>query len=43
MTTVGRFLIEYTRFLEPDGEATQPLPEFAREVDHLIPLTARCS
>lgn len=38
MTIVGRFQVEYTRFLDPQGEATQTLPEFARDPANLIPL-----
>lgn len=38
MTIVGRFQVEFTRFLDPQGEATQPLPDFARDPAHLIPL-----
>ena len=35
MTTVARFHIEYTRFLDADGVPTQPLPEFAQDADAL--------
>lgn len=38
MTTVARFQIEYTRILDPQGRATQPLPPFARDPAALIPL-----
>ncbi|RDU96802.1 pyruvate dehydrogenase (acetyl-transferring) E1 component subunit alpha [Trinickia dinghuensis] len=31
MTTVARFQIEYTQFLDADGVPTQPLPEFAKD------------
>ncbi len=31
MTTVASFHIEYTRFLDPDGVPTQPLPHFAAD------------
>ncbi len=38
MATVARFEVEFTRYLEPDGTAHEPLPEFARDPDRLIPL-----
>jgi pyruvate dehydrogenase E1 component alpha subunit len=38
MTTVGRFQVEYTQFLDPRGEATQILPDFALDPAKLIPL-----
>jgi pyruvate dehydrogenase E1 component alpha subunit len=38
MTTVASFEIRYTRFLDPQGEPTQPLPEFARDPAQLIAL-----
>lgn len=38
MTIVGRFQVEYTRFLDPQGEATQTLPDFASDPARLIPL-----
>ncbi|NMG76369.1 pyruvate dehydrogenase (acetyl-transferring) E1 component subunit alpha [Aromatoleum diolicum] len=38
MTTIARFQVEYTRFVDPQGEATQPLPEFALDPAALIPL-----
>jgi pyruvate dehydrogenase E1 component alpha subunit len=38
MSTVARFEVEYTRFLDPQGEAVQPLPPFALDVARLIPL-----
>jgi len=38
MTTVATFEITYTRFLDPQGEPTQPLPAFAREPAALIAL-----
>ena len=38
MTTVGQFQVEYTRFLDPQGEATQALPDFALDPATLIPL-----
>lgn len=37
MAIVGRYQIEYTRFLDPQGEATQPLPPFALDPATLIP------
>ncbi|MCC4116157.1 pyruvate dehydrogenase (acetyl-transferring) E1 component subunit alpha [Aromatoleum toluclasticum] len=38
MTTVARFEVEFTRFLNAEGEATQELPAFARDPATLIPL-----
>ena len=38
MSTVARFEVEYTRFLDPQGEAVQPLPPFALDAARLIPL-----
>lgn len=38
MTTIGRFQVDYTRFLDPQGEATQALPPFALDPAVLIPL-----
>jgi pyruvate dehydrogenase E1 component alpha subunit len=38
MPTVASFEIQFTRFLDPQGEPTQPLPEFAREPASLIGL-----
>ena len=38
MTTVASFEIDYTQFLNPQGEATQAFPEFARDPANLIPL-----
>lgn len=38
MTTVASFNIDHTRYLDPEGNATQPLPDFAREPDVLIAL-----
>ena len=38
MTTVARFEIDYTQFVNPEGEATQPLPDFAKEPAALIAL-----
>lgn len=37
MTTAGRFDIDYTRYLDPDGAATQTLPDFATP-ERLVPL-----
>jgi pyruvate dehydrogenase E1 component alpha subunit len=37
MGIVSRFEIDYTRFLSPEGEATQPLPGFALDPTGLIP------
>ncbi|MEE8274723.1 MAG: pyruvate dehydrogenase (acetyl-transferring) E1 component subunit alpha [Alphaproteobacteria bacterium] len=38
MTTVASFEIGYNQFLDPDGKAVQPLPEFARDPQDLVPL-----
>jgi pyruvate dehydrogenase E1 component alpha subunit len=38
MAIVGRFQVDYTRFLDHQGEATQPLPQFALDPTVLIPL-----
>lgn len=38
MTTVARFQIRHTQFLDHLGNPTQPLPEFAKHPDALIPL-----
>ncbi|NMG42828.1 pyruvate dehydrogenase (acetyl-transferring) E1 component subunit alpha [Aromatoleum toluvorans] len=38
MTTVARFEVEFTRFLNAEGEATQELPPFALDPANLIPL-----
>jgi pyruvate dehydrogenase E1 component alpha subunit len=38
MSTVAQFQVDYIRFLDPDGEPTQPLPGFARDPQVLIPL-----
>lgn len=38
MTSVASFEIEFTRFLDPQGEPTQPLPQFARDAAALIDL-----
>lgn len=38
MTTVAKFSIEYTRFLDPKGKTTQALPAFAQDTKNLIKL-----
>jgi len=38
MATVARFQVDYTRFLDPQGEAIEPLPAFALDAEVLIPL-----
>lgn len=38
MSEVARFSIEYTRFLDPKGQAQQNLPEFTHSVDELLKL-----
>jgi pyruvate dehydrogenase E1 component alpha subunit len=38
MTTVATFAIDYSRFLDASGEATQPLPAFAGDAQQLIAL-----
>ncbi len=38
MTTVGRFEVDFTRFLDPQGAEVAPLPEFARDPAALLPL-----
>lgn len=38
MTTVASFQVTYTRFLDPQGEPVQPLPESARDPSALIAL-----
>ena len=38
MTTVATFEIGYTQFVNPEGEPTQPLPDFAQEPAALIAL-----
>src|ERR1019366_6283762 len=35
---VATFRVEYTQFLNPQGDETQALPEFARDPDALLPL-----
>ncbi len=38
MTVVAKFEIHYTRFLDPDGKAVQPLPAFASDPRALVAL-----
>jgi 2-oxoisovalerate dehydrogenase E1 component alpha subunit len=38
MTVIAKFEIHHTRFLDPEGKAVQPLPEFARDPRDLVPL-----
>jgi 2-oxoisovalerate dehydrogenase E1 component alpha subunit len=38
MTVVAKFEIRYTQFLDPQGKVVQPLPDFARDPQNLIPL-----
>ena len=38
MDVVATFRVEYTQFLNPQGDATQSLPEFARDPAALLPL-----
>lgn len=38
MATVARFQVDYTQFLDPKGEVTQPLPPFAQDPASLVPL-----
>ena len=38
MTVVAKFEIHYSQFLDEHGEVVEPLPEFAREPQNLIPL-----
>lgn len=38
MSTVARFQIDHLRFLDPQGEALGPLPDFARDPARLIPM-----
>jgi pyruvate dehydrogenase E1 component alpha subunit len=38
MTQVAAFTIEHIRFVDPEGQATQPLPAFADQPDVLIAL-----
>lgn len=37
MTTTASFQIDYTQYLDPQGEPTQPLPESARDPIALVP------
>jgi pyruvate dehydrogenase E1 component alpha subunit len=38
MVTVARFEVDYIRYLSPEGEPAQTLPEFARDAANLIPM-----
>ena len=38
MTTVARFTVDYTRFLDPSGKAVAELPAFARDPASLVAL-----
>ena len=38
MTVVAKFEIHHSQFLDPHGKVVQPLPEFARDPQALIPL-----
>ena len=38
MSTVARFQIDHVRFLDPQGEALGPLPDFARDPAQLVPM-----
>lgn len=38
MSTVARFHIDHVRFLDPQGEALGPLPDFARDPAQLVPM-----
>jgi pyruvate dehydrogenase E1 component alpha subunit len=38
MTEIASFAVAYSRFLDPDGRAVQPLPAFAQDPAALIPL-----
>ena len=38
MDVVATFRVEYTQFLNPQGDATRSLPEFARDPAALLPL-----
>ena len=38
MTVVAKFEIHYSQFLDPSGKVVQPLPEFARDPQALVPL-----
>jgi pyruvate dehydrogenase E1 component alpha subunit len=37
MTVVARFEVRYTQYLDSQGKAVQPLPEFARDPRNLVP------
>lgn len=37
MTLVARFEVRHTQFLDPQGQAIAPLPEFARDPNTLVP------
>lgn len=38
MTQIASFTINYTRFLDPQGKVTQPLPDFAKDPNILLRL-----
>ena len=38
MTVVAKFEVHFSQFLDEDGKLMQPLPEFARDPQNLIPL-----
>ncbi|MDO3508976.1 pyruvate dehydrogenase (acetyl-transferring) E1 component subunit alpha [Ralstonia pseudosolanacearum] len=38
MSTVGSFQIDYTQYLDPEGQPVQPLPAFAQDVPTLLAL-----
>ena len=38
MTSVSQFQVDFTRFLDPQGEALAPLPDFAQDPAVLLPL-----
>ena len=38
MDVVATFRVEYTQFLNPQGDASKSLPEFARDPEALLPL-----
>ena len=38
MSVIAKFEIHYSRFLDPEGRAVQPLPGFARDPQALIAL-----
>lgn len=37
MTVIARFEVRYTRFLDPEGKPTGPLPAFAQDPANLVP------